>query len=251
MTVTEIVHRFSNGLDYAAFPYVEMHVVWPIFALCGLLYAWLLIWSFGHWRKLAIARRDTLLATIPLVLLVPIYYGVFPVLSIANWWFTARLLSLFFALAPSIALMMLPNELAWRRSFLPPLGLWKYAARQLALGIGAAVAVIVSICLLSSRVDVAAVTDSVRMDLQSGAASYPVDWNMTTGTLDWADCIALEMATYGENNVVSVLARAKQQTIRHENHPCEQLDDKIGGSPQRQAYDIQDYWRYWWGSVPF
>ena len=114
MTVMEIAHRFSNGLDYAAFPYVEMHVVWPIFALCALLYAWLLIWSFRHWGKLAIARRDTLLATIPLILLVPLYYGVFPVLSIANWWFTARLLSLFFALAPSIALMMLPNGMTWK-----------------------------------------------------------------------------------------------------------------------------------------
>ena len=33
-------------------------------------------------------------------------------------------------------------------------------------------------------------------------------------------------------------------------HTCEQLKDKIGGPPQRQAYEIQDYWRYWWGSVP-
>ena len=101
MTVTETIHRFSHGLNYAAFPFVGRHAVLLVFALCGLLYAWLSIWSLRHWGKLEIARRDTfLLATVPIISLVPLYYGLLPELSIVHWWFTPRLLSLFFALAP-------------------------------------------------------------------------------------------------------------------------------------------------------
>src|SRR5579862_4201934 len=121
---------------------------------------------------------------------------------------------------------------------------------SVALAIVSTVAITMFLSLSSSRVDVAALTDSIRMELKNGAVAYPTDWNMRTGTIDWADCIAVEMATYGENDVVSVLARAKHPILDGDTHTCDKLDDKIGGPPQRQAYQIEDYWRYWWGSVP-
>ena len=127
VTALELLHRFSRGLDNAAYPYIARHTVWLIFALCGLLYAWLLIRSFRHWKELEIARRDTLLATIPLILLVPLYYCLLPGLSVVHAFFTARLLSLFFALAPSIALMMLPRPLTCDL-FLRRVTLWQHAA---------------------------------------------------------------------------------------------------------------------------
>jgi len=129
ITALKIVHRFSHGLDYAAFPYVGSHAVWLVFALCGLLYAWLLIWSLRHWGKLEIEQRDTLLASLPIVSLAPLYYGLLPGLSIVHSFFTARLLSLFFALAVSIALMVLPNQFTWDL-FLRRITLWQHAARQ-------------------------------------------------------------------------------------------------------------------------
>jgi hypothetical protein len=125
----ELMYRFSHGLDYAAFPYVGRHAVWLVFALCGLLYAWLLIWSLRHWRTLEIAQRDTLLASLPIVSLAPLYYCLLPGLSIVHLFFTARLLSLFFALAVSIALMVLPNQFTWDL-LLRRITLWQHAARQ-------------------------------------------------------------------------------------------------------------------------
>ena len=57
---------------------------------------------------------------------------------------------------------------------------------SIALAIVPALAIIVFICLLSSRVDIAVVTNSIRMDVESGAVDYPTDWNMRTGAIDWA-----------------------------------------------------------------
>ena len=94
---------------------------------------------------------------------------------------------------------------------------------SIALAIVPALAIIVFICLLSSRVDIAVVTNSIRMDVESGAVDYPTDWNMRTGAIDWADCIALAIATYGENDVVSVLAGRGNRLFPGAMHTCEQL----------------------------
>ena len=104
VTALELLHRFSRGLDNAAYPYVGRHTVWLIFALCGLLYAWLLIRSFRHWKELEIARRDTLLATIPLILLVPLYYCLLPGLSVVHAFFLRRDCSRCFSRLPPASL---------------------------------------------------------------------------------------------------------------------------------------------------
>ena len=110
MTVTETIHRFSHGLNYAAFPFVGRHAVLLVFALCGLLYAWLSIWSLRHRGRLEIARRDTLLATVPIIARSALLWLVAGTQHCTLVVYAAIAL-LFFALAPSIALMMLPDQL--------------------------------------------------------------------------------------------------------------------------------------------
>ena len=110
--------------------------------------------------------------------------------------------------------MMLPDELTWNLFLRRRFTLWQHAARQLALGIAPAIAIIIFISLLSSRVDIAAVSRNRSAWMWKAARSTirRLEYEKT-GTIDWADCTALEIATYGENDVVSVLASAKQPII--------------------------------------
>ena len=116
--------------------------------------------------------------------------------------------------------------------------------------------IILSLELLSARADNATVTTSIRASLRSGAAVFPesFDRNLRTGFDTWTNCLVLNIATYGQKDLISALTRSNLVALRDELHPCTELDAKLGGSltggslTEIQA-KVVDYWRYWWGSA--
>jgi hypothetical protein len=110
---------------------------------------------------------------------------------------------------------------------------------------------VLSLSLLSARVDNPAVTASIEESLQSGASSFPTAWdrNTETGIDTWTDCLVLEIATYGEKDVVSALARSRYRERFGQTHECDDLLNKVRGPPIEGSIKVVDYWRYWWGSA--
>jgi len=111
--------------------------------------------------------------------------------------------------------------------------------------------IILSLELLSAQADNATVATSIRASLRSGAAIFPesYDRNLRTGIDTWTDCLVLNIATYGQRDLISALTRSNLVALRAELHPCTDLDAKLGGSLTPAEAKVVDYWRYWWGSA--
>ena len=114
---------------------------------------------------------------------------------------------------------------------------------------------LVTITIIASRADNRIVTGKIQTALRSGEVIMPSAWNrdLKTGTHTWADCQVLEIATYGQKDIVSALTRAEYVPydstlpIGEGGHPCDRLSDKVGPQPPEKPH--YDYWRYWWGNV--
>ncbi len=111
--------------------------------------------------------------------------------------------------------------------------------------------IILSLELLSARADNATVTTSIRTSLRNGAAVFPesFDRNLRTGIDTWTNCLVLNIATYGQKDLISALTRSNFVSLRAEPHPCTELDARLGGSLTPAQAEAVDYWRYWWGSA--
>ena len=114
--------------------------------------------------------------------------------------------------------------------------------------------VVLSLQLLSARVDNARVTTSIRDDLRSGAVAFPPLWDrdLRTGIDTWTDCLVLSIATFGQKDLISAVTRSnflKYSGTDTNTHVCEHLDAELGGTPIQGETEVSDYWRYWWGSA--
>jgi|SRR6516165_1318679 len=114
--------------------------------------------------------------------------------------------------------------------------------------------VVLSLQLLSARVDNARVTTSIKDDLRSGAFAFPPFWgrDLRTGIDTWTDCLVLSIATFGQKDLISAVTRSnflKYSGTDTNTHVCEHLDAELGGTPIQGETDVGDYWRYWWGSA--
>ena len=122
-------------------------------------------------------------------------------------------------------------------------------AFSIALGFLAAMLLAAFLNLLSANVNNQTVVTSIKHSLAHGQTAFPSSYNrdLETGIDTWTDCLTIEVATYGEKDIVSALVKADHISRRHDIHPCEHLTASIGGPAP--ADDTQDYWRYWWGSA--
>lgn len=114
-TLKENLLKCYYDIDAATFPYVGRHGTVTIYALCGLIYLALCVWLLRRVRYWGSARRDTMLAAAFVILIVPAWYFAFTVHAVMHSWMMMRLLALFFALAPSVALIALIDEVDTRR----------------------------------------------------------------------------------------------------------------------------------------
>jgi hypothetical protein len=71
---------------------------------------------FGRSR----ARETAVSGAAFVVMVVPAWYGVFAVHTMIHFWMTGRLLALFFALAPSLALLLANAPIAKFSRNMPP-----------------------------------------------------------------------------------------------------------------------------------
>lgn len=103
----ETLYRCYYNIDVGTYPYIGRHGTVLTYALCALLYLVICVWAARRSGKLAAGQRDTLLAAALIVMVIPAWYGVFAVHTMIHFWMTGRLLALFFALAPSLALLLM------------------------------------------------------------------------------------------------------------------------------------------------
>lgn len=114
-TLKENLFKCYYDLEAATFPYIGRHETVAIYALCALIYFILYVWLLWRVRYWGSARRDTMLAAAFVVLIVPAWYCAFTVHAVMHSWMMMRLLALFFALAPSVALIALTDEIDRQR----------------------------------------------------------------------------------------------------------------------------------------
>ena len=92
-----------------------------------------------------------------------------------------------------------------------------------------ALTVVLSLQLLSARVDNARVTTSIRDDLRSGAVAFPPFWgrDLRTGIDTWTDCLVLSIATFGQKDLISAVTRSsflKYSGTDTRTHVCAHLE---------------------------
>jgi hypothetical protein len=110
---TPLIRVFRHtyyDLEVATFPYIGRYGTVFIYGLCALLYVAMGIWWLSRRGKMESAQSDRLLAASLISVVVPLWYCLFPVHTIIHFWMMGRLLALFFALAPSIVLIININE---------------------------------------------------------------------------------------------------------------------------------------------
>ena len=101
-------HLYYN-IEVGTFPYLDRHATVSIYLACGLVYILIFVWLARHWRTLARDRRDAVISFILVGMLVPIWFAEFFNHTIVHFWMTGRLLSVFFALAISLAVFLIQS----------------------------------------------------------------------------------------------------------------------------------------------
>jgi hypothetical protein len=100
------LHRVSGNLDVATYPYIGKYTTIIIYTLCAMVYLSVIILLFINKKQLTVAQKDRVLAAFLIAVVVPLEYCIFAVHDMIHFWMMGRLLSLFFALAASVALLM-------------------------------------------------------------------------------------------------------------------------------------------------
>jgi hypothetical protein len=107
-----LANKLPN-LEVATFPYIGGHATVFVYTLCGLIYVsigmWLLWQLLWHRQKFEITLTDRLLPAFLISLIIPLWYSLFIVHTLIHPWMDERLLSVFFSLGPSIALIIIFN----------------------------------------------------------------------------------------------------------------------------------------------
>jgi hypothetical protein len=106
-TIVESLRRCYYEIEVGTYSYIGRHATLLLYAACGLVYLIICGWLVRKARSLKAGQRDAFLAAFLIVLIVPLWYGAFPVHSMQCFFMMGRLLALFFALALSMALMLI------------------------------------------------------------------------------------------------------------------------------------------------
>ena len=101
-------HLYYN-IEVGTYPYLDRHATVSIYLVCGLVYILIFGWLVRHWRTLPGERQDAVISFILVGMLVPLWFAEFFNHTIVHFWMTGRLLSVFFALAISLALFLIQS----------------------------------------------------------------------------------------------------------------------------------------------
>jgi len=115
-----LMQRCYWQIEDATFPYIGRHGIVAIYGICTLIYLAMCVRLLLRTRYLDRAARDTTLAAAFVIIIVPMWYGAFMGHAVVHPWMMMRLLSLFFALAPSVGLIVIADDIDRRRANVIP-----------------------------------------------------------------------------------------------------------------------------------
>jgi hypothetical protein len=98
-------HLYEN-IDAGTYPYLGQNAALFVYAVCALVFAVLSGWLVYRARKLEAQRLDIYSAVVLITLIVPVWYCIFMNHAYVHFWMMSRLLSLFSAMAISLALLL-------------------------------------------------------------------------------------------------------------------------------------------------
>lgn len=101
-----LAKRIYYKIEYGTYPYLDRTATIIVYGLCAIVYVACLAWMAFNFRKLTTERWDPLIAVLVIATPVPAWYLVLANHTAIHSWMTGRLLSLFFALALSLAALI-------------------------------------------------------------------------------------------------------------------------------------------------
>ena len=105
-----LAKRVYYKIEYGTYPYLDRTATIIVYAVCAVVFVACLGWMAFNFRKMTAEQRDPLVAVLAIMPAVPAWFLVLANHTAIHSWMTGRLVSLFFALALSLAILIVSGR---------------------------------------------------------------------------------------------------------------------------------------------